>query len=670
MTNLPDDLQERIAAYIDGRLSAAEAARLEVFLANTDAQLARQVIDMIATRSALRSAPRPMAPRDLSARVMEQIERASLLQDVEQLTAPQRSWWRSKGLIAAGLVLVLGGFTYFMVSTVMSPSNKHWRETVAQPPLAATPAARPAPTLADPDRVASKQGGGGETRSMEAGQPKERNEPNEVQLAVGGAQDRVTEPPARGNEGEGLAKAAMDEGAAKAAAGPVASKAPSDGVAAASGREPMVNAPGGGAMAEALQGTPAVPAAPPAQRAGEGERTVAAADTLGGRGGAAGGGLSGGGGGGFGGAFGGGGGGGGGRGGRGGRGALGVGGRAGAGAIAPATATPATRPVTQEVTIAGAPGEANPASSALASVLREPGDQPVLVSFVARDAGEYARLNGALVNFAVANGREGARLEDAGQRSNFYNTDNNYRQQNSLLPGNLANNSGGNFGAQQGAAGSNNLTLNGGVIQNQASNSNVDVQYAQRASQPLNDALAQQQFANNGMVGNPGNSLRILLKSEQIDALVTQYQVSSIARGAMKLELAARDRESLDARAGADRARREAGGTQPAEATGRGTQRTLEEQARGVATTPGTAGVPQAGGNPLGGNPWSANQAVVDPSGAMGAESRQQMLTGGNVLDASNRGTTGPAGAPAAAPGWLEVLVTIEPPPPAGRQAE
>jgi len=98
MTNVPEDLQERLAAYIDGELPPADAARLEVFLANSDPALAQEVIEMIATRGTLRMSPRPMAPRDLSARIMEQIERTSLLHNVEEITiAPQRRWWQSAG---------------------------------------------------------------------------------------------------------------------------------------------------------------------------------------------------------------------------------------------------------------------------------------------------------------------------------------------------------------------------------------------------------------------------------------------------------------------------------------------------------------------------------------------------------------------------------------------
>ena len=62
MTNIPEELQERIAAYIDGELSPADAARLEVFLANTDPKLADEVIGMIADRHQVKLLARPAAP--------------------------------------------------------------------------------------------------------------------------------------------------------------------------------------------------------------------------------------------------------------------------------------------------------------------------------------------------------------------------------------------------------------------------------------------------------------------------------------------------------------------------------------------------------------------------------------------------------------------------------
>jgi hypothetical protein len=119
MTDLPQELQERIAAYVDGELSAAEAARLEVYLANTDPGLADVVVGMLADRVAMRGLSRPPVPSDLSARVMESIERSSLMHNVEEIVAPSRPRWQSRSAIAAGLLILLGGFSYFVVTSVM-----------------------------------------------------------------------------------------------------------------------------------------------------------------------------------------------------------------------------------------------------------------------------------------------------------------------------------------------------------------------------------------------------------------------------------------------------------------------------------------------------------------------------------------------------------------------
>jgi hypothetical protein len=131
MIKVPEELHERIAAYIDGQLPPAEAARFEVFLANTDPRLADEVLGMIADRQRIKLLPHPKAPVDLAGRVMEQIERASLLHNVEHI-AHRRPWWHSKAAIAAGFAIVLSGFTYFMVRSVLSPSNNAWRTRVAQ----------------------------------------------------------------------------------------------------------------------------------------------------------------------------------------------------------------------------------------------------------------------------------------------------------------------------------------------------------------------------------------------------------------------------------------------------------------------------------------------------------------------------------------------------------
>ncbi len=131
MKDYGEELESRIAAYIDGQLPPAEAARLEVFLANSDPALARQVVDMIAERNAVRSLPKPHAPEDLAARIMEQVERTSLLNDSEHFTAPHRPWWQSRLAVAAALFLILGGFSWFILEAVRRPDSS-WRETVME----------------------------------------------------------------------------------------------------------------------------------------------------------------------------------------------------------------------------------------------------------------------------------------------------------------------------------------------------------------------------------------------------------------------------------------------------------------------------------------------------------------------------------------------------------
>jgi hypothetical protein len=146
MTNDREDLEARIAAYIDGELSPADAARLEVFLANTDPQLAEQVIGMIGDRHQLRGLPKTRAPEELAARIVEQVERATLLHHVEHA----RPWWQSRLALAAAVLLVLGSFSYFIMEA-LHPANPAWQAAVDSqraptPALAIAPLPPPEPS--------------------------------------------------------------------------------------------------------------------------------------------------------------------------------------------------------------------------------------------------------------------------------------------------------------------------------------------------------------------------------------------------------------------------------------------------------------------------------------------------------------------------------------------
>jgi anti-sigma factor RsiW len=146
MSENTEDLEARIAAYIDGQLPPAEAARLEVFLANTDPRLAEQIIGMLNDRHRLRTLPRPAAPLDLAGRIMEQVERATLLNDTHSPDheTPHR-WWQSRAAIAAGFLLMIGGFSYFVFVAVIGGGGSQTRQIVTSTNPEKPPASTPAP---------------------------------------------------------------------------------------------------------------------------------------------------------------------------------------------------------------------------------------------------------------------------------------------------------------------------------------------------------------------------------------------------------------------------------------------------------------------------------------------------------------------------------------------
>jgi len=55
-----------------------------------------------------------------------------------------------RGLVAAGIILVLGGFTYFIVSTVISPRNGHW-DNVTGDKIASPDRGRCGPRMSAPN---------------------------------------------------------------------------------------------------------------------------------------------------------------------------------------------------------------------------------------------------------------------------------------------------------------------------------------------------------------------------------------------------------------------------------------------------------------------------------------------------------------------------------------
>jgi hypothetical protein len=124
MKELPEDIQQKIIAYIDGDLPADEAAALEVYLVNTDPGISEMVIGMMADRQSISVLPKVSAPKDLAGNIMEQLERSSLLHGVEQdLQRARKPWWQTRAAIAAGVMLFVGGFSAIIISTVHRDRN-------------------------------------------------------------------------------------------------------------------------------------------------------------------------------------------------------------------------------------------------------------------------------------------------------------------------------------------------------------------------------------------------------------------------------------------------------------------------------------------------------------------------------------------------------------------
>ena len=119
-----EEMEQQLLAYVEGTLTPAEAARVEVYLANTDPQLGVQILGMGSDRAALQGLPKLRAPHDLAEQIMEQVERTSLLGTPErEAHRGARRWFQPRYAAAAAVILLAGTFTYVIVDMVKSSDN-------------------------------------------------------------------------------------------------------------------------------------------------------------------------------------------------------------------------------------------------------------------------------------------------------------------------------------------------------------------------------------------------------------------------------------------------------------------------------------------------------------------------------------------------------------------
>lgn len=106
-----EDIQAKLAAYIDGELEEADRLQIEQYL-ESEPQQRQLVEELIRQRQLLRDLPRQPAPSDLAETISAQIERAALLSDidreVEATTAIRIGRWGQLRAIAAVLFLTAG----------------------------------------------------------------------------------------------------------------------------------------------------------------------------------------------------------------------------------------------------------------------------------------------------------------------------------------------------------------------------------------------------------------------------------------------------------------------------------------------------------------------------------------------------------------------------------
>src|SRR5580698_6426103 len=118
-----EEIEAKLAAYIDGELDAAGRAEIEKHL-QANPQHRTLISDLMQQRELVRSLPRTNAPAEISETLQGQLERSVLLGsgvDAGDDTSMRMSPWPHRGAIAA-IVLLTAGLS-FLVYKVL-PSNK------------------------------------------------------------------------------------------------------------------------------------------------------------------------------------------------------------------------------------------------------------------------------------------------------------------------------------------------------------------------------------------------------------------------------------------------------------------------------------------------------------------------------------------------------------------
>ena len=126
-----EQIEARLAAYIDGELSAAECAEIEKHLA-ANPQHRKLIEELTGQRDMLLALPREKAPAELFETLQGQLERSVLLGSAaDAVDAPRHiNRWPHRGAIAA-IVLLAAGLAVLVYKVL--PSNKPPAEFAVAP---------------------------------------------------------------------------------------------------------------------------------------------------------------------------------------------------------------------------------------------------------------------------------------------------------------------------------------------------------------------------------------------------------------------------------------------------------------------------------------------------------------------------------------------------------
>jgi hypothetical protein len=120
-----EDIEAKLAAYVDGEIDEAGRAEIEQHLA-TNPQHRKLIAELMQQRQLLKNLPREMAPADIAETINAQLERAVLLGDIddrEEASSLRINFWPRMRLIAAVVVLTAGlGLTIYFLAPW--PTNK------------------------------------------------------------------------------------------------------------------------------------------------------------------------------------------------------------------------------------------------------------------------------------------------------------------------------------------------------------------------------------------------------------------------------------------------------------------------------------------------------------------------------------------------------------------